>query len=1392
MAAAVVVAAQWVVANWAAVAAVAAAGYSAYKASHVNKPTQGDAKRDYKTTLKQATAPVRRVYGTSAGGCILTFVEEQETTAEAQKMVVCVVTAGHEINKLKTIWFGDKVAYSDHLETSPELIKVSGRGRGVYTRFKTRTSDSITIDDYNLWRRNLKYGVANRIFMGKVGDKWVKLDIVKAEDVWTNQRYGGFVGTKITSSKPIPANVTAVKVGDNVYKFEEGNNPRTPNQVPQILRNTTQWESNMYGYNLHYVAFELTYDRGVFPNGIPQFKFEREGAKLYDPRKDSTVGGNGQHRLGSISTYEYSNNAALVILDFLSTVYGYTKEDLDLDAFISAANSCDQMVNGEKRFTINGEFDYDESFLDVLGSMLQACAGSITQSGGKVGLRVGVYQGVADTTITDKDITSDISINAETSYQDKINTYEILYSDPNQQYEDVDAPSVTSQTLINQDGRKLATSLDLSKWVTSVNQAQRIGWINLRKSRDYKAIQLSTNLSKIGAIAGKKVAFNLDAHSISGEFKSQEWEFDNENGITLTLVKDDLSYYEEDFTYHKPVRGLTNNAVRAIPTVKNLSFTSPTDSNSQGVISWDEEEGYSYRVSIYKPDNPNQDEIVVSTVDTTEPIYQLNGLLPDDYKVRVGCVNSIGQEGQEVALGFTALPPPVQSHTWLAYADDDQGNGISISPLNKSYVGISANHVSATPDITDPSIYTWALFKGADGTSITIKGNATASVILAKTGNAVGDLWISLSTGTMPDGKPIKVGDGLVWTSANQWENIGAIRGEAGKDGLSYKPFFIVSASKPAQPTGLDLPPQGWSADPPPTNQGQTTYLAYTYVSNISSSKGNGIWSQPAIFSVHARDGVKGVDGNDGVDGKTIFTEFWFSSTGVGNPTSNAAAWSSHQRANDKFVISRVVTNGSGGAWSQATKIAGTDGKNGTNGSNGHNGIDGKSFETRFRASQGKPSLTTADTNNPSPSGWIITPPTVTYPVRVWAITATKHSNGSLDTKWSSPVLWNGDKGERGATGAKGDTGAKGATGAKGSDGTTWAYKDDWNGSNPSNSNLDSWFSSIAKRTRKDGDVFVLRHLVNGQVTATKSYLHKGNWIPYTKFFDGNVLVDGTLTGREFNAQGTIVAGSGSTTAGLNGNDTSGNSANRNWRMWAGSPTAANAPFRVSKDGTLYASKGVFQGEVSAERVTGVTGQAAYIYKDLNAAPLWRVKYNSYKSTRALRLIVKRENFDRRAIVTFNMTNCQVAGLIHGTTRWDALAERMCSSYTVTNAPQSATYSHRFTRFIPESGGVTGHDGYHAAGDGKAYIRWVGFDKFNKIGYAEVYGTLSWEIDIPASTSTAPLTIPLSIRCEAPTNYWGGQSNDAQSYFEVRIIDATADANVFILKNDADLHLTGA
>lgn len=77
--------------------------------------------------------------------------------------------------------------------------------------------------------------------------------------------------------------------------------------------------------------------------------------------------------------------------------------------------------------------------------------------------------------------------------------------------------------------------------------------------------------------------------------------------------------------------------------------------------------------------------------------------------------SGISQKLIDLAEKFSTEFNTGQRYTWIAYADDVEGGGISLDPEGKEYIGISANHLSSEPDLTDPSAYTWSKYVGEDG-----------------------------------------------------------------------------------------------------------------------------------------------------------------------------------------------------------------------------------------------------------------------------------------------------------------------------------------------------------------------------------------------------------------------------------------------------------------------------------------------------------------------------------------------------------------------------------------------------------------------------------------------------------------------------------------------------
>lgn len=77
--------------------------------------------------------------------------------------------------------------------------------------------------------------------------------------------------------------------------------------------------------------------------------------------------------------------------------------------------------------------------------------------------------------------------------------------------------------------------------------------------------------------------------------------------------------------------------------------------------------------------------------------------------------SGISQTVSDLAKQFSELANKRNFFTWVAYADDKYGNGISLNPEGKEYLGIATNKKVNIVDISDPSVFTWSKIKGEQG-----------------------------------------------------------------------------------------------------------------------------------------------------------------------------------------------------------------------------------------------------------------------------------------------------------------------------------------------------------------------------------------------------------------------------------------------------------------------------------------------------------------------------------------------------------------------------------------------------------------------------------------------------------------------------------------------------
>lgn len=171
----------------------------------------------------------------------------------------------------------------------------------------------------------------------------------------------------------------------------------------------TKWTSACSLTGVAHYALRIQWSQEKFPRGIPS-RVTRvgKGAKVYDPRRDSTRGGSGSHRADDQSTWEYSptdsngqpigRNPALQILwyeigwrvtnpdtseEILTCGRGRPLDDIDFASFITAANDCED--EGYYSDVLLSTGDAHATNIAVLEA---ACAGKVMDTGGRISLRI--------------------------------------------------------------------------------------------------------------------------------------------------------------------------------------------------------------------------------------------------------------------------------------------------------------------------------------------------------------------------------------------------------------------------------------------------------------------------------------------------------------------------------------------------------------------------------------------------------------------------------------------------------------------------------------------------------------------------------------------------------------------------------------------------------------------------------------------------------------------------------------------------------------------------------------------------------------------------------------------------------------------------------------------
>lgn len=282
-----------------------------------------------------------------------------------------------------------------------------------------------------------------------------------------------------------------------------------------LFAESNQIGSTFVGNGIAYLYIRLEYDQDVFPNGIPMFTAIVQGKKVYDPRTTSTA---------------FSANAALCIRDYITDTRGLGDSAVNDTTFSASANVCDENITlaaggTEKRYTMNGIINADQTPGDILQQMMTCCAGTTFWGQGDWQLKVGYYTTPVKTFTLD-DLRGPIQLQTRQSMGSIFNSVIGTFNDAAQGYITVDYPKLYSGAFLAEDNG-VDSPIDLAlPFTTSAASAQRISKLTLFRGREQMTLTADFGMAGFQVQVGDIVAFTNDRYGWTAkEFEVVGWRF---------------------------------------------------------------------------------------------------------------------------------------------------------------------------------------------------------------------------------------------------------------------------------------------------------------------------------------------------------------------------------------------------------------------------------------------------------------------------------------------------------------------------------------------------------------------------------------------------------------------------------------------------------------------------------------------------------------------------------------------------------------------------------------------------------------------------------------------------------------------------------------------------
>lgn len=270
--------------------------------------------------------------------------------------------------------------------------------------------------------------------------------------------------------------------------------------VNKVSSSERPYQSSRVAYGCAYAICTALIEDTLY-TGIPQFKFETQGAKLYDITKDTTAGGSGSHRWSDPSTWggDGDNLPAVQIYNVLRGMSSYgrkwfyglqnvTAAKLPYVSWSQAINKCRTTVTGvsglEPQYRTGGQVNISSQVADTVQAILTGCQGRLSEVGGSYKLHVGEADSPS-AFFTDDDIlsTEQQSFSPFFGLSQSVNGISGSYPEPAEGWAAKPAPDLYSTAFETEDGNRRLMANVQYDFVPYSEQVQRLMLSALNEAR---------------------------------------------------------------------------------------------------------------------------------------------------------------------------------------------------------------------------------------------------------------------------------------------------------------------------------------------------------------------------------------------------------------------------------------------------------------------------------------------------------------------------------------------------------------------------------------------------------------------------------------------------------------------------------------------------------------------------------------------------------------------------------------------------------------------------------------------------------------------------------------------------------------------------------------------